>query len=170
MDHMDGCPINNKPCCNLKKISFFDEKTGEQVWICDSCGQPQHDSLHPPKINQLINMIDDFFKKTVLAKCSICGMTAEELVKSSRFGCPSCYDNFRHMALRYFDRCQVSSAHEGKRLSQGGVMDMTIDLEFRIEALREKMEKAVAAENYEVASVIKKKIEQLIEAKGKNAL
>jgi protein-arginine kinase activator protein McsA len=60
-----------------------------------------------------------------------------------------------------FQKCQTGISHVGKR-PEGGAIEASMDFDSQISMLRKKIDKAVAVENYEVASVLKKKIQDLM--------
>jgi len=67
------CPITGKNCLKHKSM----ESDGKLV-----CGDCLYKTPEPVKtVGELT--------------CSSCGMSLVEIVKGSRFGCPSCYDNFQ---------------------------------------------------------------------------
>lgn len=104
------------------------------------------------------------------AKCPGCGITPEDIVKTGRFGCPQCYDYYRTsiegLMVKYQDGAtkhvgkrpkNFDEAQEKRRLEQ----EAALDIKDQITNLEAKMANAIKIENYEIAGVLKKKIEEL---------
>lgn len=88
------------------------------------------------------------------------------MARIGRLGCPECYDTFKEELRPVIHRCQNGGTHHiGKRPSNYEKLieakEQKLDVEEQIRLLRLKMAKAVEVENYEVAGVLKKKIEEL---------
>jgi protein-arginine kinase activator protein McsA len=167
---MEICPWSESPCPHPKKIEM-QMMTAEGIKIvnvCEACAQNKLKSISPPNLSSMLQMIDDVFQKYLVAKCDCCGMTQEEIVAKSRFGCPRCYTFFKMLSLRMFERCQESSVHIGKRPLHD--VGDTKDKESRIAMLREKIDKAISVENYEAAAVLRDKVQQLMKQKDKNEI
>jgi len=159
---MENCPLNGKPCSNPKKITITNIVDGvpTHAQACDCCCASKM-AIHPPTVNGLVEIIDRIFRSHLQMKCDSCGSTQESIMTASRFGCASCVDKFRTLALRYLDRCQVGLKHIGKRPRFWVPDETSKDTCDRIRLLEEKMKNAVQIENYEIAGVLKRKIEEL---------
>lgn len=108
--------------------------------------------------------------KTSHPPCPKCGTTIEDVVNTGKFGCSGCYSHFESGATSIIARCQMgANQHVGKvpkkwaeeQQKRREEQEAALDKQERIKNLRLKMAKAIEVENYEVAGVLKKKIEEL---------
>lgn len=110
-----------------------------------------------------------------ISPCPQCGTTAADI---SKFGCANCYYHFNDCQLNFehtlssdiIARSQMgNNKHIGKipkkwQEDQKKIQEQkeaTLDKEERIKNFELKMAKAIKVENYEVAGILKKKIEEL---------
>lgn len=120
--------------------------------------------------------------------CPVCGMTYEEFVKSSCFGCADCYSVFDPLIRDNIKQLQGSDSHKGKRpryhyQQQGAAADFSaepvkmrpaseaasesenITAEDEIQIWNQKLKEALEQEEYETAAVCRDKIRALREGK-----
>lgn len=103
-------------------------------------------------------------------KCPGCGTTPDDIYKNGKFGCAKCYDYYQASIEHILKKCQNGETkHIGKipknfpqeqekrRLEK----EVTQDINDQIKSLENKMAKAIKVENYEVAGVLKLKIQKL---------
>ncbi|GAA5480948.1 UvrB/UvrC motif-containing protein [Haloferula sargassicola] len=98
-------------------------------------------------------------------RCPECGFTLEDLQRVRRFGCGTCYDTFRSEVDQMIRGMHKGTEHRGK------VPDGLYELQMRrqrLEELRQRLESAVEAENYEEAAGIRDEIREL-ETQGADA-
>lgn len=136
--------------------------------LCSEC------AIGENKLNHLFN-VGNFFKpslfefgqdavskpkNTKLAKtCSFCGKTYEDFLKTGLLGCANCYDTFKQDLIPVLNTMQFDVIHTGKQFVQEDEeMDETTKT---IKNLEFKLKQAVATENYELASELKKQINEL---------
>lgn len=109
--------------------------------------------------------------------CPNCGMTYEEFVENSRFGCADCYHVFDLLIGEKIKKLQESANHTGKQpkirltgraaaVTSGGKMEFP--LEEQLNQLERRLQAAIKAEEYEEAAVCRDKIKALKEEKEKN--
>jgi protein arginine kinase activator len=168
---MELCPLTNKPCQNPKNIHINETVNGEirQLEMCDVCGIgyacKNKSVISPPSLNALIQMIDGIVenRKKIVEKykCPGCDFTFDDVIKKSRFGCPQCYETFYLSAKEIFERCQDGLVHVGKRPTYEEETKIISNIFDQILSLQEKIKKAIAVENYEIAAMLKKKIDEL---------
>ena len=87
-------------------------------------------------------------------RCRSCGVRRSDLQKTSRFGCPDCYETFAEELSPMLSGMHKGDRHTGKvpadrRASVEGV------------ALQKALEDAVAAQNFEQAAVLRDRIRAL---------
>ena len=111
--------------------------------------------------------------------CPTCGMTYEEFVKNSCFGCADCYGVFDVLIHDNIKQLQGSDCHKGKRPAyqgaaeaaqsgsqdggEDGVAGETRSVEEQIRALDRKLKDALRKEEYETAAWCRDQIRALKE-------
>jgi protein arginine kinase activator len=91
--------------------------------------------------------------------CSFCGLTFDDFRETGRLGCPQCYSTFEPHLRGLLRRIHGSTKHVGKVYLPP---DPTAsEMEKRVEALRRKLDRAVAAENFERAAELRDEIRAL---------
>ncbi len=91
-------------------------------------------------------------------KCTVCGSTLQDIQKRSQLGCSHCYTAFGKEVNTLLRRVHGTTTHAGKiPASSHG----RIRLERQVEELREELQKAIAAEQYERAAELRDEIRSL---------
>lgn len=131
-----NCPFSNKPCCKNKIFQFFTNEDNKiKVFdICQDC------------------FLDFQIKDHVFSSCSTCGSTMLDIEKEKMFGCSNCYVHFATEAYKMIEKCQVGMTHCGKKPNL--LVNLTLD------QLQLAIKRCIETENYELASLCKKAIEQ----------
>jgi protein arginine kinase activator len=93
-------------------------------------------------------------------KCPHCGFSQADFKKSGRFGCSECYGVFAEPLDGLLKSMHKGSRHLGK-VPQA--LQKSRDLFERLKTLQKKLEKAVAAENFEEAATIRDEIKTVKE-------
>lgn len=91
------------------------------------------------------------------ADCPECGMSYAEFRKEARFGCGACYTAFAPKLERLFRRIHGADGHTGK----GGEAPASVASGEDLEQLKESLQVAVAAEDYEEAAQLRDQIRRL---------
>jgi protein arginine kinase activator len=91
-------------------------------------------------------------------KCAVCGYTQADFKKTGRLGCSSCYLTFAEGLGTLLKAMHKGTEHVGK-LPQRAFR--ALELNDRMRALTENLEKAVAEENYETAASLRDEIKKL---------
>jgi len=163
------CPFSNTPC-SLPKVYHITDILGKEVkqmHLCQNCFFNQYKGQLHEQVVSFINCLITEKQRLLAKKCNNCGFTLEDLAKTGRFGCPDCYDSFKEELGPIMQKCQGGATmHVGKRPKNYEALmeakEERLDIQERIRLLKLKMAKAVEVENYEVAGVLKKKIEELL--------
>jgi protein arginine kinase activator len=164
---MENCPISGKPCDNARTTQITDLKDGKitTINVCKDCVSqctPEVPAIPP----EFLSLMKAILKSPCLAPptisnhppCPKCGHTTADIVSTGKFGCPTCYTHFQSGTSSILARCQMGATqHIGKRPKN----EIALDKEEQIKNLKLKMARAIEVENYEVAGVLKKKIEEL---------
>lgn len=91
-------------------------------------------------------------------ECPVCGITFFEFRNSGRLGCPMDYTHFEDDLTPLLVNIHDALEHNGKRPSRAAA---TVDQQAELIALRKEMETAVAREDYESASALRDKINEI---------
>lgn len=91
--------------------------------------------------------------------CPECGFTFMKFQQVGRLGCSECYDVFRLEIVRRLREMHTGTSHVG-RVPEG--LLEAHERQQRLEKLRDRMEQAIAAENYEEAAGLRDEIEEII--------
>ena len=87
--------------------------------------------------------------ETAAITCEQCGMTYGEFKKCGMVGCAKCYDAFREPMTALLQRIHGNTQHAGR--VPGGAHSGT-SIRMNIDRLKQLLQKAVAAEEYEQAA------------------
>lgn len=110
--------------------------------------------------------------------CPTCGMTYEEFIENSRFGCADCYHVFDLLIGEKIKTLQESASHTGKqpRLRaksrvpapdfKGKIIEFSGEEE--IKQLEQKLSEALRMEEYEEAAVCRDRLRELRERAEKS--
>lgn len=90
--------------------------------------------------------------------CPGCGFTLEDLKRVRRFGCSRCYETFRDEVTRMLAGMHKGVQHCGK--VPEGLMEQ-YQRNKRLEELRQRLQVAIDAENYEEAAGLRDEIRRL---------
>ena len=91
-------------------------------------------------------------------ECEQCGMTYREFRKCGMVGCAACYATFREPMDALLQRIHGNTQHAGKI---PGSVRSGVSLRMNIDRLRQRLQKAVAAEEYEQAARLRDSIRAL---------
>lgn len=90
--------------------------------------------------------------------CPQCGLTLREFSKRGKFGCMACYNAFSHHVPSLLKRIHGHSKHTGKIPKRAG---KTLRTQNKIDELKEKMNRAVLEQNFELAAKLRDEIKGL---------
>ena len=142
--------------------------------LCEQCAQQQQEL----SMGNTINLASPFGINDLLAGflgegynygsklksdiyspvCKVCGMTYEQFAGQGKLGCTNCYNTFGNTLESALKKIHGNSNHYGKIPKRfGGNARVVREIEY----LKEKLNKAVRAEEYEVAAELRDKIRQL---------
>ena len=91
--------------------------------------------------------------------CSYCGLTFQDFRHTGRLGCPHCYETYSTHLRRLLRRIHGGTQHVGKVYLPPD--PSASEMELRLEGLRRKLNRAVAAEDFERAAEIRDEIRSL---------
>lgn len=134
--------------------------------LCEKCAAEKGLKSTPDATNfKLLDVIDqlsDDFSESPYSgagECSFCGLSFEDFRKTTRLGCPHCYEAFSEQLPRLLRRIHGGVKHVGKVYLPP---DPTAsEMEKRLEGLRRRLERAVQSEDFERAAEIRDQIRSL---------
>jgi protein arginine kinase activator len=139
------------------------ESVVTQVHLCERCAAERGIETTTPK-NPLGDFLQAVQQQAVqfpgdAARCAYCGTSLRDFRASGRLGCAHCYGAFEQSLRELLRRVHGGTRHEGWRY---GVRDpdlMSRDL--TLHELRERLQRAVAAEEFESAAALRDQIRGL---------
>jgi protein arginine kinase activator len=96
-------------------------------------------------------------------RCPVCGATPQEFRESGRLGCSACYDAFAAPLRSLLRRIHGSSRHVGEPYTSPVGADAASQghgAAVEVTALREQLQRAVDAENFELAARLRDEIRE----------
>lgn len=91
--------------------------------------------------------------------CAFCGATARDFRASGRLGCPHCYDAMERSLRELLRRLHGSSRHVGQRYEPQAAH--LVDKPDTLYDLRDRLRRAIEAEQFEVAAELRDRIKVL---------
>jgi len=134
-----------------------------QLHLCEQCAHEKGIEMEQHfSIADLLAGMGDLTEgaqtKEAAAKCPACGMTWYDFGKIGRLGCGECYKAFSQNLLPLLKRIHGSTRHTGK--AKAGTADATTK-KSELQELRQKLQRAIEAEEFEEAAKIRDKIRQI---------
>ncbi|MDH4130915.1 MAG: UvrB/UvrC motif-containing protein [Gemmatimonadota bacterium] len=93
--------------------------------------------------------------------CPTCGATMNDFRESGRLGCGDCYRAFEAPLRDLLRRLHGSSRHIGKRYHSPGEDPAASEADREAIRIRDQLERAVRAENFELAAELRDRLRQL---------
>jgi len=162
------CDVCGKNPATVHLTEIVDDQMTE-LHLCEPCARQKSEQMESQfGLSDLLAGLADFEKKApdkeeVSLKCKSCGLTYADFKKVGRLGCSECYASFRKYLAPLLKRIHGSSQHVGKSPSQikpataAGVKPAKKE-DMSLPALKEKMQKAIATENFEEAARLRDQI------------
>ena len=102
-------------------------------------------------------------------RCSGCGCSFDDIIKTGKVGCAQCYEKFFDRLLPSIQRIHGKAGHSGKipnmaHITQAGTQRETAKeptVQEKIAAAEEKMAKAVSEQNFELAAQLRDEIKKM---------
>lgn len=141
--------------------------------LCADCAGSENGVRMPAGFGHMGRLFGSFFDDPLFdtmwstpfaalrsAKCPTCGTTLEELKEEGTLGCPDCYKNFRESLRPFFREMQEGTLHKGKtpETAEAAPVAGAEKENDEVKALKEKLTKLVAEENYEEAAKVRDEI------------
>ena len=152
----------------VHRITTINEKK-QEVHLCKECAMQENVMFMDDtfSINALLSSLLDMGTDTPIKieklqglKCSQCGQSFEEFKKTGRLGCGACYNSYRDRLIPLIKRVQGNVRHSGKIPKRVG---SSLRVKKEIDKLKEELDRAVRAEEYEKAADIRDRIRSMSE-------
>jgi protein arginine kinase activator len=161
--------------CHTQEASVYliesVENTRTTLHICENCAQKRHvgEVLNKSALalQQLLASLSSSVDASLDQKipeieCPYCGLTYAQVRQTGRLGCEQCYDVFREQLLPLLRQFHQADEHRGR---SGMTPDKATE-SAEIRELREKIQRAVAEENYELAAGLRDALKRLLGKAG----
>lgn len=136
-----------------------------QVRLCESCAAERgvQAVFSDPK-PQFGNFIQSVHQHVAAAQgdatsCSFCSSTLRDFRQTGRVGCAHCYTAFEHSLRNLLRRVHGNSRHAGVRYE--GPSDEQMLIVGTKEQLRERLERAISTEQFELAATLRDQLKTL---------
>lgn len=96
-------------------------------------------------------------------RCETCGFSFEDIARTGFPGCPDCYRVFYRKLRPAIGNIHGRAVYQGK-IPVGANED--IQREQNLSVLRERLNKAIDEQNFELAAVLRDEINKLLETEG----
>lgn len=144
----------------------------QEIDICEECAKnfeginltPDISFGTPFSVQNVINGIMDYLVENsepyriVEMKCPVCGTTYSEFKNTGLLGCSECYRSFNQNLMPMIKRVQGNVEHVGRIPKKCG---KELVEKKRLMSLKEELQKAILAEEYEKAATIRDEIKRL---------
>ena len=159
------CDICKQNVAKVHLTQIIEGKT-KKVDLCEACSKAK--GVDDPKGFALADLLlglgaaqqmDQAAPSTGL-RCPTCGFTHADFKKSGRLGCADCYQAFAEGLEGVLKTMHKGTRHVGKTPRR---MQLSRDLEEQMRTLQQRLEKAVAEEDFETAAMARDEIKRLRE-------
>ena len=158
------CNICGKNQATVHLTEIIDDQITE-LHLCEECAQKKGAQMESHfGLSDLLAGLADLgtqFNETetdVKLKCPKCGLTYEDFKKVGRLGCGECYNAFREALVPLLKRIHGSTQHCGKSPKK---IAKTVKAKNDLEALKEKLQKAIQREDFEEAAKLRDKVREI---------
>lgn len=154
-------------CLNGEATVFFSRNINgkkEEYKVCEKCAKELGFFSDKDLFFNISDFMSGFMSKGITSSlatekiCPSCGMSINELTKTSKIGCSKCYDFFDSYLEPVMKRIHGNIRHVGKSPEKGDESNKTAQ---KIFSLKEELKSAIAREDYEKAVVLRDKIKEL---------
>ena len=138
------------------------------VHLCAQCAQKSGiHIIQPPGLMGILSGIQPAAGEPQLA--CVCGTTLAEFKKTGFLGCEKCYSTFIDQLLPLIKSAQRGrDTHIGRKAANAPGEPLARQNEDEVARLRERLKKAIEAEEYEKAAELSYKIRALLNGEGED--
>ena len=164
------CDVCKKNPATVHLTEIIDNQMNE-LHLCEECAHQKSIQMEQQfGLSDLLAGLAEYGKsaketETVSLKCPNCGLTYAQFKKIGRLGCGDCYIAFKKYLGPLLKRIHGSSMHFGKSPVKGAkASKKSLDLQ----ELRQKLQKAIDAEEFEEAAKIRDQIKDVEKKEAQN--
>ena len=156
------CDICAKKKATVHLTEIVDEQMSE-MHLCEDCAREKNVQMEQQfGLADLLAGLADFGKQVkdvekVKIKCGGCGLSYEDFRKFGRLGCSECYNFFKEHLGALLKKIHGSSRHLGKSPLKTQ-LPLLKNKKDNLEELKEQLQQAIRAENFEKAAQLRDKI------------
>ncbi len=163
------CDICAKKKATVHLTEIVDEQMSE-MHLCEDCAREKNVQMEQQfGLADLLAGLADFGKQAkdvekIKTKCANCGLGYEDFRKFGRLGCSECYNSFKEHLGILLRKIHGSNSHLGKSPLKSQV-PLIKNKKDSLDDLKEQLQQAIRAENFEKAAQLRDKIHELEEKK-----
>jgi protein arginine kinase activator len=160
--------------CGKKATVHLTEIVDDQLsemHLCENCAQEKSVQMEQQfGLADLLAGLADFGKQPkgeekITLECSRCGLNYDDFRKFGRLGCSECYKSFKIHLSTLLKKIHGSNHHFGKApvgMSKGQKENIV-----NIQDLKQQLQKAIMAEDFEAAATLRDQIRDLEKKEAK---
>ena len=134
--------------------------------LCKACAEEKGINAVPAEGSQVANLMAQLVEGGAQREpsgspepCTFCGLTFDGFRETGRLGCPHCYTSFESGMRRLLGRIHGATQHVGKVYLPPDPDATHADR--RLDDLRRRLRRAVDAEDFERAAVLRDQIREI---------
>jgi protein arginine kinase activator len=165
------CDICKKNQATVHLTEIVDEQMTE-LHLCEQCAKQKSVQMEQQfGLADLLAGLTDLGKQAkedigqISLRCPNCGLTYEDFRKAGRLGCSKCYVTFKKYLSSLLKKIHGSNQHLGKTPTK---VSKAVKVKSELQELKDKLQKAVLAEEFEEAANIRDKIRELEAKRSKS--
>ena len=167
------CDICGKNEATVHLTEIVNEQITE-LHLCEDCAQQKSMQMEQQfGLSDLLAGLADFelpveTPEKISIECQNCHLTYKDFKKIGRLGCSECYKYFKKYLASLLKRIHGSNQHVGKvpaKLIGGAKAKKKL---YTLTELKEKLQKAIAAEEFEEAARLRDQIRQFEKTESNN--
>lgn len=147
----------------------------EEMHLCEECvrelGVMEEFRFEPFSVDSLFGNLlgagtSAFNALSGIDRCTYCGTTLNDIVRTGRVGCAHCYDKFERKLSPGIEKLHGKVKHIGKSISyteEGEASETEEKKPTELEQLKAELKQAVQEQRFEDAAVLRDKINALSE-------
>lgn len=158
------CEICGKNQASVHLTEIIDDKMTE-LHLCEECAREKGAQMEQHfGLADLLAGLADLGSDLEVGiptgvKCPNCGITFEDFKRIGRLGCSQCYTTFKKSLAPLLKRIHGSLQHMGKTPG-ASTLKLTKEVS-QLQELRQRLEKAIAQEEFEEAAKLRDHIKKL---------
>ncbi len=157
----DGADCSNPAVVHWTQV--VNNKSSTQ-YLCKACAAAKGISTDPPADLDVSDFLAQIAPKgspppsDPSESCTFCGLTFDGFRNDGRLGCSHCFTTFDASMRRLLERIHGSSRHVGKVYLPPD--PAAADVDRRLHGLRRSLTRAIEAENFERAALLRDEIRE----------